>query len=152
MNWTLKGREVKHIKDFPEGVEGFIYMLHFSNGKKYIGRKSIYSYTTREFTKKEKALITDKRLKTWETVKKEVKWQSYTGSSGREMKGVMEDGATLVKKEILKVCFTKKQITYYETQCLFAYGVLEGDDFYNDNILGKFYRRDLAYDQKILLE
>jgi hypothetical protein len=152
MNWTLKGREVKHIKDFPEGAIGFIYMLHFSNGKKYIGRKSMYSYTKRNFTKKELALITDKRLKTYEIVQKEVRWQTYAGSSGREMKGSMDDGAHLVKKEILKVCFTKKQITYYESQCLFSYGVLESDDFYNDNILGKFYRRDLDYDKEILLE
>lgn len=151
MNWTLKGREVRHIKDFPEGAIGFIYMLHFSNGKKYIGRKALYSYTKRHFGKKELALITDKRKKTWETVKKEMKWQTYEGSKS-EIKNLKDEGIYIVKKEILKICFTLKQMTYYETQCLFSYGVLEGDDYYNDNILGKFYSRDLDYGEEILLE
>lgn len=151
MNWTLKGMEIKHIKDFPDGAIGFIYMLHFSDGKKYIGRKNLYSYTKRNFGKKELALMTDKRKKTYEIVKKEMKWQTYEGSK-KEIKDLKEDGITVVKKEILKVCFTLKQMTYYETQCLFSYGVLEGYDFYNDNILGKFYRRDLEYGEEILLE
>ena len=151
MNWTLKGREVKHIKDFPEGAIGFIYMIHYSNGKKYIGRKSLYSFTKRNFGKKELALITDKRKKTYEIVKKEMKWQTYEGSK-KEIKDLKSQGINIVKKEILKVCFTLKQMTYYETQCLFSYGVLEGEDFYNDNILGKFYSRDLDYGEEILLE
>jgi hypothetical protein len=151
MNWTLKGREVKHIKDFPEGAIGFIYLIHYSNGKKYIGRKSLYSFTKRNFGKKELALITDKRKKTYEVVKKEMKWQSYEGSK-KEIKDLHSEGISIIKKEILKVCFTLKQMTYYETQCLFSYGVLEGDDYYNDNILGKFYSRDLDYGEEILLE
>lgn len=145
MNWTLKGREVKHLRDFPDGAIGFIYVLHFSNGKKYIGRKSLYSYTKRNFGKRELALITDKRKKTYEMVKKEMKWQSYTGSS-KELKQLSDDEVFVTKKEILKVCFSLKQMTYYETQCLFSYGVLESDEFYNDNILGKFYGRDLKID------
>lgn len=151
MNWTLKGREVKHIKDFPEGAIGFIYILHFSNGKKYIGRKSLYSYTKRNFGKRELALITDKRKKTYEIVKKEMKWQTYEGSK-KEIKNLKDEGINIVKKEILKVCFTLKQMTYYETQCLFSYGVLEGEDYYNDNILGKFYKRDLTDEEEVLLE
>ena len=152
MNWTLKGRQVKHIKDFPDRAIGFIYLLYFSDGKKYIGRKSLYSYTKRNFGKKELALITDKRKKTYEIVKKEMKWQTYEGSK-KEIKDLKESGVTIVKKEILKVCFTLKQMSYYESQCLFSYGVLEGDEYYNDNILGKFYRRDLEEDgEEILLE
>lgn len=151
MNWTLKGREIKHIKDFPDGAIGFIYLIHYSNGKKYIGRKSLYSFTKRNFGKKELALITDKRKKTYEIVKKEMKWQSYEGSK-KEIKDLKTEGISIVKKEILKVCFTLKQMTYYETQCLFSYGVLESEDYYNDNILGKFYSRDLDYGEEILLE
>ena len=145
MNWQMKGREVKHVKDFPEDALGFIYILHFSNGKKYIGRKQLYSFTKRNFGKKELLLITDKRKKTYEITKKEAKWQTYEGSQ-KDIKDLIKNGVSIVKKEIIKICFTAKQMTYYETQALFAYGVIEGDDYYNDNILGKFFRRDLEHD------
>jgi len=47
------------------------------------------------------------------------------------------------KREILMLAPTKKLLTYYETQVLFVYRVLEEPDLYfNDNILGKFFRRD----------
>ena len=47
------------------------------------------------------------------------------------------------KREILMFASTKKLLTYYETQALFIHRVLEEPDLYfNDNILGKFYRKD----------
>ena len=143
MNWEMKGREIKHVKDLPEGALGFVYIIHLSNGKKYIGRKSLYSFTKRNFGKKELALITDKRKKTYEIVKKESKWQSYLGSNSFLKNDLGEGSVEVVKKEIIKIAFTEKQLTYLETQALFCYGVIESEDFYNDNILGKFYRRDL---------
>lgn len=146
MNWTMKGREIKHLKDFPEGATGFVYLIHLSNGKKYIGRKSLYSYTKRNFGKKEAALITDKRRKTYEIVQKESKWQTYVGSNSFLKNDLNENTVTVEKKEIIKVSFTDKQLTYLETQALFCYGAIESDEYYNDNILGKFYRRDLDND------
>jgi uncharacterized protein (DUF608 family) len=44
---------------------------------------------------------------------------------------------------VLKLCKTSKQLTYWETKYLFQYNVLEDDSYMNDNILGKFYRKDL---------
>jgi hypothetical protein len=41
------------------------------------------------------------------------------------------------------ICKTKKQLTYWETKSLFHYNVLEDERYMNDNILGKFYRKDL---------
>ena len=149
MNWTLKGREVKHVKDLPDEAVGFVYIIHLSNGKKYIGRKSLYSFTKRNFGKKEIAAMTDKRLKTYEIIKKESKWQSYVGSNPI-LKDELKDETVFVEsKEIIKVAFTNKQLTYLETQALFCYGVIESDEFYNDNILGKFYRRDLEDEEDI---
>lgn len=148
MNWELKGREVKHTKDLPEGTIGFVYIIHLSNGKKYIGRKSLYSFTKRNFGKKEIAAMADKRLKTYEIVKKESKWQSYVGSNSFLKDELKEEIVTVEKKEIIKVAFTNKQLTYLETQALFCYGVIESDEYYNDNILGKFYRKDLLNDEE----
>ncbi len=47
------------------------------------------------------------------------------------------------KREILQFINNKKLLTYFETKWLFTLGVLEHpDSYFNDNILGKFYRKD----------
>ena len=45
------------------------------------------------------------------------------------------------KREILTICKTKKQLTYYEVMHQVKEDVLFIDS-YNDNILAKFHRRD----------
>ena len=46
-------------------------------------------------------------------------------------------------KQILSYVKSKKELTYYECKELFINEVLERDNEYiNDNILGKFYRKD----------
>ena len=47
------------------------------------------------------------------------------------------------KREILKIVPSKKLLTYFETKYQMIYQVLEKpDEFFNDNILGKFYTKD----------
>jgi len=49
------------------------------------------------------------------------------------------------ERTILKMCPNKKSMTYFEVKYQMIYQVLEKpDEFYNDNILGKFYTRDFA--------
>ena len=49
------------------------------------------------------------------------------------------------EREILESASTKKLLTYYETKYQMVYQVLEKpDEFWNDNILGKFYTKDFA--------
>lgn len=148
MDWKYNGKEVKSIKDMPEGVHGIIYQLEFSNGKRYIGRKNIYSVRKRNFGKKELEKIKDKRKKTYEMVKKESNWKTYA-SSNKAIKELLESGDIELKsKEILHYTFNEKHTTYLETQALFCYGAIESEEFLNDNILGKFYRRDLNIHEK----
>lgn len=148
MNWEFKGKEVSSIRQLPEGAKGIIYILTFSDGKQYIGRKSLYSVRKKNFGKKQLAEVTDKRKKTYETVVKESDWLHYNSSNKAIKEGLKEGKVILESREIIKICFTDKQMTYYETQALFCYGVLEHpDNFYNDNILGKFYKRDLSYEE-----
>ena len=43
------------------------------------------------------------------------------------------------------LAFNKKHLTYLETKYLFSYEVLENpEEYYNDNILGKFFTSDFA--------
>ena len=45
---------------------------------------------------------------------------------------------------ILKLCKSKKELTYYENKYLFQYGVLEDSTkWINDNIQGRFFTKDL---------
>ena len=145
--WKFKGKEIVSSKQSPAGAVGFIYLMTLSDGKQYIGRKSLYSRRKRYFGKKEMAEITDKRRKNYETVVKESDWTKYNSSNKNITTGLKEGKLSIVSKEIIKICFTEKQMTYFETQALFCYGVLEHpEDYYNDNILGKFYKRDLIKD------
>ncbi len=148
MNWEFKGKEITNIKQLPEGAVGFIYILTFSDGKRYIGRKSLYSVRKKPLGKKALAEIKDKRLKKYEIIKKESDWSKYY-SSNKTIKEKMKSGELDIEsREIIKVCFTEKQMTYFETQALFCYGVLEySEHFYNDNILGKFYKKDLSNEE-----
>lgn len=141
-DWQYAGKGVATLEEFEDGVIGFIYRIDLSNGRSYIGRKKLYSQRKRNFGKKEKALITDKRKKLYEMIKKESDWTSYIGSNKQLHQDVL-DGVRITNRNILGVYKTEKEITYYETYYLFTNDVLIDERYYNDNILGKFFRKDL---------
>ena len=64
------------------------------------------------------------------------------GSSKELLADIKESGEDVYMRDILHFCYSKKQLTYYEINYQMKYNVLEVDS-YNDNILGKFYRKDL---------
>ena len=55
---------------------------------------------------------------------------------------IKEIGEDKFKREILKLCFSKKQLTYYEIAYQCKYDVLETNS-YNDNIMSRIFRKDL---------
>ena len=127
--------------DFTE-YYGYIYMtVHTKTGRKYIGKKAFQHTTNKKLGKKELAElpITRGKKPTKKQVIKESDWKTYYGSAS-EIKSLPKDE---MKRYVLMLCKTKKQLTYCETKYLFQYNVLEDDRFINDNILGKFYRKDL---------
>ena len=62
----------------------------------------------------------------------------------KELKSLLAESKTKdFKREILKIVPSKKLLTYFETKYQMIYQVLEKpDEFFNDNILGKFYTKD----------
>jgi hypothetical protein len=135
---------MESLEDFPENCIGFIYLIkNLVNSKIYIGRKSLYSNTNKKLTKKEISEQTGPgRKPTKKLVTKESNWKVYMGSSKELLADVKEFGEDSFSREILQLCFSKKQMTFYEINHQMKYDVLEVDS-YNDNILGKFYRKDL---------
>ena len=140
--WTFNNKEMSNLEHFSDDSVGFIYLITLSNGKSYIGRKKLYSERKRNFGKKELANIVDKRKKKYEIIKKESDWNSYIGSN-KLLHEDFKNGIRITKREILKICNNEKQMTYFETYYLFLEDVLNKNEYYNDNILGKFYRKDL---------
>jgi hypothetical protein len=135
---------MESLEDFPENSIGFVYLIkNLINNKIYIGRKSLYSNTNKKLTKKEISEQTGPgRKPTKKLVTKESNWKVYMGSSKELLADVREHGEDNFSREILHLCYSKKQLTFYEINYQMKHDVLEVDS-YNDNILGKFYRKDL---------
>ena len=74
---------------------------------------------------------------------KESDWLTYYGSQKDLKQLLAESKVKDFKREILKILPSKKLLTYFETKYQMIYQVLEKpDEFFNDNILGKFYTKD----------
>lgn len=143
MNWLLEGKEVLSIDQFNTGAIGFVYKItNIKTGKIYIGKKSLESKTNKPLTKKEQSEWSKPgRIPKKKLVVKESNWTDYYGSSKTLLEDIKQNSKSDFTREILRVCYSKKELSYYETYFQFEYKVLHVES-YNDNILGKFYRKD----------
>lgn len=145
--WTdLSGKLFNSIEDFPTSTFGFVYKVkNKSNGKIYIGKKVLYFNRKKKLTKKELAEITTPgRRPTTKVVQLESDWIEYWGSSKELIIDFKNQNGENFERKILKTCLTKKELTYWEIAYQLKEDVLLVDS-YNDNVLGKFYRKDLVY-------
>ena len=150
--WTYKGLLITSIDDMPDGTYGFIYkVIHKTSGKKYIGKKVLYFERNKRLGKRALEALKEERAKKGikgrvplkQKVITESDWKDYYGSHAEIKKLLAKDGPMSFTKQILSYVKSKKELTYYECKELFINEVLERDNEYiNDNILGKFYRKD----------
>jgi hypothetical protein len=134
MSWLHDGNIVTedHV---PIGAVGFVYkIVHIPTGRYYIGKKSLTS------TRKLAPLKGQKRKR---TVTKSSDWEKYYSSNDWIKEQVKEGKSDEFSREIIQYCFSKKSLTYYEIYWQFQYNVLADDNAINENLMGKFYRRDL---------
>jgi hypothetical protein len=139
MSWILNHQTFTE-EMIPENAVGFIYeMTAVIEGKlvKYIGKKNFYSIRKKKFGKKAIAAMTDKRAKKYTMVKK-TDYEKYY-SSNEVLKKAHKEGIPIVRT-ILKICYSKTELTYQETKFQFVNEVLEKDEYLNKNILGRFYK------------
>ena len=137
--WSYQGQDFESSM-IPEGAEGFVYeMQAIIDGKliRYIGKKNFYSVTKKRFGKKALSSMQDKRAKKY-TIQKKLTYLDYY-SSNAVLKDAHKAGIE-IRRYMLKICFSKMELTYYETKFQFVRGVLESDEFLNGNILGRFYK------------
>ncbi len=147
MNWLYNNEEITDISQFPSNTFGFIYEVITPEGKKYIGKKVLYHNQKKKLTKAELAEQSGRgRKKSFRIIQKESDWKKYYGSNKHLKNQITKGEVTLenLGKQIIEVGFNKKHLTYLETKYLFQLEVLEKpDEYYNDNILGKFFTKDL---------
>ena len=145
--WLYQGKEVLSLEDLPQDTYGFIYIVtHLPSGKSYIGKKSLFHNVKKKLTKKQLVEQTGRgRKPTTEIVQKESDWKTYYGSAKPILDLLKEGKQEEFTREILQLVPNKKLLTYYECKYLFMLGVIERPDgYFNDNILGKFFRKDFA--------
>ena len=157
--WIYQGRVFNDILDFPNDTYGFIYeVTHKPTGQKYIGKKVLFFERNKRLGKKaleelrleRKAQGIGGRVPLKQKVVTESDWKDYYGSHPTIKKLVNESGDLRrdFERKILDLVPNKKLLTYYECKHLFINDVLEtySHQYINDNILGKFYRKDFNND------
>ena len=147
MNWKYKTTPMEDITQFPDNTFGFVYMTtHTPTGKSYIGKKVLFHNKKQKIGKKDLAKLQGVvgRRPSYKLVVKESDWKTYYGSQ-KDIKQLLSEGKKgEFERTILKCVETKKQLTYFEIKYQMIYQVLEKpDEFFNDNILGKFFTKDL---------
>lgn len=136
-----------------EDYYGFVYKItNTESGKSYIGRKVFWNNTRKKLTKVElgQQAGPGRKPKT-KIVTTKSNWEVYWGSNKQLLSDVKTLGETPFRKQILRLCKTKKELTYWELAYQCKEDVLIGN-YYNDNILGKFYRKDFEENKLEVVE
>ena len=132
--WYYNGEEFtsEMIGDYV----GFVYLItDLSNGKKYVGKKTLMSKRKLPPLKGK----TRRRTKIVET-----DWQDYYGSS-EEVKNLVEErGRDQFKREILHLCNGKGEMSYLELKEQVDREVLFRDDYYNAFIGCKIHEKHVS--------
>ena len=157
ITWTYESQPIENISDMPVNTYGFVYEVeHIPSGRRYLGKKVLYFERNKRLGIRALAALKEERklkgiggrtpLK--QKVVTESDWKTYYGSQKEILHLVKEGKTTDFRRKILRYVRDKKQLTYFECKYLFINEVLETSNKYiNDNILGKFYRKDFFNDK-----
>lgn len=145
--WLYNNKPITSLNDLPETCVGFVYIItNIKNGKIYVGKKTLKNKNNVKLGVKERKAIPAARGRkpTKKLVIKESNWADYWGSSEKLSHDISLYGKDIFKREIIHLCFNKKQMSYYEIKYQFLYKVIEEPEkSYNLSILGKFFNSDL---------
>ena len=130
--WVYNNKE---FNETPDEFQGFVYIItEKDTGKKYIGKKFFWKPKVLPVTKSRK-----RRIRT----RVESDWRTYYGSSKEVQTLVEEKGKDNYIREILKLCKTKGECSYYEAKYQFEFDVLLSDEYYNEFIGCKIHSKHI---------
>jgi hypothetical protein len=125
--WIYKGEPL--TDEMTKGFFGFVYLITSPDGRKYIGRKYLAS------RRKQKGKI--------RRVKKDSGWKAYYSSSDELKTEIEKLGEDNFKREVLHLCRTKGETNFLEIEEQFKRDVLRRDDYFNDQINGKWFKKNV---------
>jgi len=130
--WYYKSKE---YDETPEEYQGFVYLIaELDTNKKYIGKKNFW---------KPKVLPKNSKRSRRVRTRVESDWKDYYGSN-KELQALVEsNGIENYRRDILRLCKTKGEMSYYEAKLQFEHDVLLRDDYYNEFIGCKIHSRHL---------
>ena len=100
---------------------GFVYLItHNQTGRKYIGKKFFTKAATRQ--------VKGKRKK----IRKSSDWENYWGSNKKLQEEVKLNGPEQYTREIMHLCKTRSECSYYETFEIFSRHALLHEHYYNE--------------------
>ena len=148
MSWIYNKEKITNITQLPKQVMGFVYIInHIPSNKSYVGKKFLVFTRKQKLGKKELKIFEGQkgRPPKFKIVSKESDWKTYWSSNKQLVELVKNEPKENFERIILRFATSKKELTYFETKYQFVYEVLEKpDEFFNDNILGKFFTRDFG--------
>ena len=119
MNWTYNNIDVLEL---PDNCVGFVYKItNLKNDKIYIGKK--YS-------------IQKRKNKNGKRVAKESDWRSYLGSCTDLSSDIKSIGLYNFKKQIIRYCFCKNELNYYEAKMQFENDIMLNEKLCYNKFIG----------------
>jgi len=121
--WLYNNQE---FNETPEEFQGFVYCItELNTGMMYIGKKFFW---------KPKVLPVNKTRKRRVRTRVESDWRNYYGSNKFLRQLIEANGKDNYKREILRMCRSKGECSYYEAKLQFEYDVLLSSKYYNEFI------------------
>lgn len=133
--WTFAGKEFfeEEVERFGNPV-GFVYIItNIKNGRQYIGQK--------KFGAKRKITRAGKSKRVY----KKSDWMEYYGSNEELKEDVKKEGKDNFARQIIRLCYSKAEMNYYELYEQMAHHViLQPRAYYNAYVGGRISRRQLT--------
>lgn len=127
--WTFESTIVN--SEILETYCGFVYLITNSiTGKMYIGKKMLTFKKTKTVKKKKKKFVV------------ESDWKDYYGSNAELNELVEKQGKHNFKREILRLCKSRAECSYYEAREQFIRDVLLKPEYYYNSWISCRTRRE----------
>ena len=121
MSWFFLNTKDEFTEEHIGEAFGFVYMItHLKTGRKYIGKK----FFTKSKTKQVKGKKKRSRVSS--------DWMTYWGSNKKLQEEVKENGVDQYTREILHLCKTRSECSYWETWEIFSRHALMHESYYNE--------------------